>query len=75
MSYSKRERGLLMELNNGRLSMIGIMVFMCEHSIPGSVPILTGVIKPCAGQIMAPFEYNLIIDYDEIFAAWGITLH
>jgi hypothetical protein len=64
-----------MELNNGRLSMIGIMVFMCEHSIPGSVPILTGVIKPCAGQIMAPFEYNLIIDYDEIFAAWGITLH
>jgi hypothetical protein len=31
------------ELNNGRLAMIAIMSFISEHSIPGSVPVLTGI--------------------------------
>jgi hypothetical protein len=30
--------------------------------------------KPYTGQIMAPFENNLIIDYDGVFAEWGINL-
>jgi hypothetical protein len=70
---SKKERGLLVELNNGRLAMIGIMGFMCEHTTPGSVPLLSGVVKPYHGQVMAPFEFNLIIDYDALFSSWGVS--
>jgi hypothetical protein len=31
------------ELNNGRLAMIAIMGFLAEHSIPGSVPTISGI--------------------------------
>ena len=36
------------------LAMIGIMGFMAEAKVPGSVPALDGLIKPFAGDIMAP---------------------
>ena len=51
----KKEKGLLAEINNGRLAMIGIMGFMAESKVPGSVPALTGIVKPYAGEVMAPF--------------------
>jgi len=54
-SPEKKEKGLLMEINNGRLAMLGIMGFLAEQKVPGSVPALTGVVKPYAGEIMAPF--------------------
>jgi hypothetical protein len=54
--------------------MIGIMGFMCEHETPGSVPILKNVILPYDGQVMAPFEYNWIIDYSGSLEAWGISI-
>jgi len=50
-----KERGLLVEINNGRLAMIGIFGFLAESKIPGSVPALSGLIKPYAGEYMAPF--------------------
>jgi hypothetical protein len=50
----KKAKGLLAEINNGRLAMIGIMGFMAEAKVPGSVPALDGLIKPFAGDIMAP---------------------
>jgi hypothetical protein len=53
---SLKERRLRVELNNGRLAQIGIISFLSEQKIPGSVPLLTGIVKPYAGEVMAPFE-------------------
>jgi len=60
-SYSKnrsaeeKERGLKVEINNGRLAMLGIFGFLSAQTIPGSVPALVGIVKPYSGEIMAPF--------------------
>jgi hypothetical protein len=35
--------------------MIGIFGFLAESKIPGSVPALSGLVKPYAGEYMAPF--------------------
>ena len=67
LGYSKRrsaedkEDGLIKELNNGRLAMIGMFGFLCEAKIEGSVPALTGVIPPYEGEFMAPMATNLFI--------------
>ena len=45
-----------MEVNNGRLAMIGIMGFLAEGVTPGSVPLLKGVIPSYNGNVMIPFE-------------------
>ena len=49
----EKERGLLVEINNGRLAMIGLMGFLAEGKVPGSVPALAGLIKPYSGQVMS----------------------
>ena len=55
MSEEQKSRRLLMEVNNGRLAMIGIFGFVSAGAIPGSVPLLDGVIPTYSGEIMAPF--------------------
>ena len=55
MSAEKRATSLLAEVNNGRLAMIGIMSIMAAQKVEGSVPALAGLIKPYAGDVMAPF--------------------
>jgi len=55
-SAEEKERGLLIEINNGRLAMIGIMGFLAEAKVPGAVPFLEGKIKAYAGEVMSPFE-------------------
>ena len=50
------ERGRKCEVNNGRLAMIGILGFLSEAKVPGSVPILKGLIAPYTGNPMIPFE-------------------
>jgi len=57
-SEEAKANGLLKEINNGRLAQIGIFGFISESKVPGSVPFLTGLIKPYDGDVMAPFASN-----------------
>lgn len=59
-SEAQKAAGLKKEINNGRLAMLGIFGFLCEQTIPGSVPLLTGIVKPYSGEVMSPFEGNLL---------------
>mmetsp|Transcript_14736 Transcript_14736/g.32558 ORF Transcript_14736/g.32558 Transcript_14736/m.32558 type:complete len:248 (+) Transcript_14736:463-1206(+) len=59
MSAEKKEQRLVMELNNGRLAMIGIFGFLAEGKIEGSVPGL-GFIKHYDGDFMAPFAKSVL---------------
>ncbi|GMH75278.1 hypothetical protein TrVE_jg7497 [Triparma verrucosa] len=61
MSAEKKEKRLIMELNNGRLAQIGIMGFLAADKVPGSVPALNGIAQPYDGDVMAPFtaHYHL----------------
>merc|ERR1719163_1775510 len=55
----KKAKGLLAEVNNGRLAMIGIFGFLSEAKVPGSVPGLTSLgLKGYSGNVMIPFEGN-----------------
>jgi len=56
MSEEQKERRLTMEINNGRLAMLGIFGFLCADTIPGSVPALAGIASPYAGDVMVPFQ-------------------
>jgi len=56
MSDEKKEKRLVMEINNGRLAMLGIFGFLCADTIPGSVPALGGIAIPYDGDPMVPFE-------------------
>jgi hypothetical protein len=61
-SEEKKARGRLVEINNGRLAMIGLFGFLAEAKVPGSVPALTKIGIPAyAGDVMAPFESNFHI--------------
>jgi len=55
MTDEQKAKRLVVELNNGRLAMLGLFSFVCAAKLPGSVPALAGVIKPYAGEVMAPF--------------------
>jgi hypothetical protein len=56
MSDEQKEKRLKAEINNGRLAQLGIIGFLSAQTIPGSVPALAGVVKPYAGEVMAPFS-------------------
>jgi len=55
-SPEDKERGLRVEVNNGRLAMLGIFSFISEQKVPGAVPALSGIVKPLPDlEIMGPF--------------------
>ena len=51
---AEKAKGLITEINNGRLAMIGIMGFCAEQKVPGSVP-WGPHLKEYAGDFMQPF--------------------
>jgi len=55
LSEEEKARKMLIDINNGRLAMLGLMGFVAEAKNPGAVPFLAGKIKPYAGQPMGPF--------------------
>jgi hypothetical protein len=44
LSEESKEKRLRAEINNGRLAQLGIFGFLCAQTIPGSVPLLNGVV-------------------------------
>lgn len=56
MSQEQKDRRLIMEINNGRLAMIGIFGFLAADAVPGAVPALNSIAHPYDGNIMAPFQ-------------------
>mmetsp|Transcript_22699 Transcript_22699/g.75299 ORF Transcript_22699/g.75299 Transcript_22699/m.75299 type:complete len:256 (-) Transcript_22699:150-917(-) len=53
---AQKARGRQVEINNGRLAMLGILSVLSESKVPGSVPLITGLIPEYSGSYMVPFE-------------------
>jgi len=59
MTDDQKATRLQMEINNGRLAMIGLMSLLSEGAVPGSVPALKGLI-PFSGpvNVMSPGDFT-----------------
>jgi len=66
-SEEAKADGLKKEINNGRLAMLGIMGFLAEGKVEGSVPLLTGVIPHYDGEPMAPFTNSILPKIEFLF--------
>ncbi|KAH8070022.1 chlorophyll A-B binding protein [Aureococcus anophagefferens] len=55
---AEKERGRRVEINNGRLAMLGLFSLLSESAVPGSVPALDGFadFPKYAGNVMIPFS-------------------
>jgi len=60
-SAEAKAKGLVTEINNGRLAMLGIMGFLSADKVEGSVPFLNSIATPYDGDVMAPFAANFHI--------------
>lgn len=65
-SEETKAKGLIKELNNGRAAMLGIIAFLSEGKIEGSVPALKGIISHYDGEPMAPFSESIFPHFTSI---------
>eukprot|EP00585_Thalassiosira_rotula_P013169 CAMPEP_0196129844 /NCGR_PEP_ID=MMETSP0910-20130528/421_1 /TAXON_ID=49265 /ORGANISM="Thalassiosira rotula, Strain GSO102" /LENGTH=242 /DNA_ID=CAMNT_0041389039 /DNA_START=26 /DNA_END=754 /DNA_ORIENTATION=+ len=56
-SEEAKQNGLIKEINNGRAAMFGILGFISEQRVEGSVPLLKGLVTHYDGETMAPFAH------------------
>jgi len=66
MSEEKKAERLVMEVNNGRLAMIGIFSFLVADKIPGAVPALADIATPYDGNVMIPFGADFSLSQETI---------
>lgn len=62
-SEAAKAEGRIAEINNGRLAMLGIVSFIAADKIEGSVPLLTNIAQPYAGNVMAPFANDFTLGW------------
>jgi hypothetical protein len=55
-SEEVKAKGLVAEINNGRLAQLGIFGFLSADKVMGSVPLLNDIASPYSGDPMIPFE-------------------
>ncbi len=59
MTAEQKENRLVAEINNRRLTMLGISGFVSEGATEGAVPALKGIIPYYSGDVMAPFATSI----------------
>jgi len=73
MSEKKKAERLVMEINNGRLAMLGIFGFLVADTIPGAVPLLNSIAKPYDGNVMIPFGADTQLEQSSIIGTLTFT--
>jgi len=74
LTEEEKANKLNIEINNGRLAMLGLFSLISEARVPGAVPALAGYIKPYDGEVMAPFTGADSLPFINDMVAFAKTL-
>merc|ERR1711904_327599 len=74
LTEEEKAAKLNIEVNNGRLAMLGLFSLISEARVPGAVPALKGLIKPYDGEVMAPFTGADSLPFINDMVAFAKTL-
>merc|ERR1712232_488074 len=74
LTEEEKANKLNIEINNGRLAMLGLFSLISEARVPGAVPALAGYIKPYDGEVMGPFTAADSVPFINDMVAFAKTL-